>query len=301
MIPPALLRETLETTYRAQYSSLVWGLRARFDVLTEPECEDLVQFAFLQATKMLSRPDFQVTHTWKAWLQRVAINAALSYLRRLEERSLDSLAAESADGDGSEPGSQPISDRGALTPSQMLAVAERGERRRLLVSDLLRDYIRHVETYQMWTQAEVFERSLRGQNVAQISAEMRLNPQRTYEYRARAFQWLRTQCEQRDARGSILASAFEPTPARESDDKSHLHPRRMADVIRWAVDTVGALCPSPSRLAAAGPEIDYHVRSSRWVEERHSNQAQAAPGCRHCRAALADAAAGDAAADVASE
>jgi hypothetical protein len=175
----------------------------------------------------------------------------------------------------------------------LLAADERGERRRLLVSDLLRDYIQHVETYQMWLQAEVFERSLRGQKVARIAAEMQLEPQKVYQNRARAFQWLRTQCEQRDSRGSILASAFEPRPVGESDGKSHFHPRQMVDVIRWAVDTVGALCPSPSRLAAGGPDIDYHLRSARWAEEHQASDPQGAPGCRHCRATLADAADGE--------
>jgi DNA-directed RNA polymerase specialized sigma24 family protein len=285
-----MLQETLETTFREQRLQLIWMLRTRYEVLTDAECEDFTQFAFMQAMRMLKKPDFALTTTWKPWLRSVAIHAALSHLRRHEERSLEALAAESVADGSSESGPQAISDRGALTPSQLLELAERGERRRRLVSDLLSDYRRHVETYQMWTQAEIFERSLRGQDVPLIAKEMRLVPQRIYEHRFRAFAWLRTQCDERDSRGSILASAFQPTPAREPATESPYQPRRMVDVIRWAVDTVGALCPSPARLAVGGSDVDYHHRSARWVADRASVDPLSAPGCRLCRATLADAA-----------
>jgi DNA-directed RNA polymerase specialized sigma24 family protein len=320
MIPRLQLTESLEKTFRAQRAALIWELHERFGVLNQQQCEDLVQFAFQQALIELKRNDFELKHTWRAWLQRVAINAALSHLRRVEELSLNALTATSADDDSSEPRPQPIADRAALTPSQLLEVAERGERRRTLVSDLLRDYMKHVERYRMWVQAEVFERSLRGQTAARIATEMPLHPQRVYEQRARAFEWLRSQCDERDRRGSILASAFQPTQACGSELQSPQRPRRMGDVIRWAVDTVGALCPSPERLAARGPDVDYHLRLARWASDdtsapaltgagpsqsansplsaaalsaasqspaAQSPAAQSRAGCRHCHLTLA--------------
>ncbi len=291
MTAQSQLKESLEKTFRTQRASLIWELRARFEVLNEQHCEDLVQFAFQQALPQLALGTFVLTHTWRAWLQRVAINAALSHLRRMEELSLNALTGAPADDDGSEPGPQPIADRVALTPSQLLEVAERGERRRTLVSDLLRDYVQHVERYQSWTQAEVFERSLRGQAVARVAKEMRLPAQLVYGHRARAFDWWRSRCDERDCRGSILASAFQPTQARDLDSQSPQRPRRMSDVIRWAVDTVGALCPSPERLAARGPDVEYHVRAARRASDDSSANVPtantpSAAGCRHCRLTL---------------
>ena len=270
------LLDELEATFRAQRSSLVGWLRRQFDVLSEPECEDVVQFAFLQAIKAIEGGDFHLTHTWMAWLRQVARNAAISYLRGMEEQSLDALAAGHGSEDRSERRSIPLSDHGALTPSQYLAKAERGERRRLLVSDLLRSYVAHVEQYGMWVQAEVFERSLRGQKPAQMALEMELPPARVYEHRARAFEWLRGKIHQQDSRGSILASAFQPAAAVESDSRSEAAPRHITDVVQWAINTVGALCPSPARLRAAGPDVAYHVRFADGS------------GCRLCRFSLAN-------------
>lgn len=277
------MRRALETTYQQQRDMLVRLLGLQFTALNEAECEDLVQFAFLRALEQLADPGFSLEHTWAAWLKRVAVNAAISFVRRVEAWSLEALAAGGGDGDGSDQSSLPITDRGMLTPSQILAADERSERRRMLVSDLLRDYVCYVEKNRMWTQREVFERSLRGQDAAGIARDMGLPPQRAYEHRARAFQWIREQVDQRDSRGSVLASVFGGASSERTATAS-ASPRRLTDVVRWAVDQVGALCPSESRLSADGPDVQYHVRAARWYhDDNHGNPKQ--PGCRHCQEA----------------
>lgn len=278
------LRQSLETTYRQQSGSLIRSLGVQFTALTEAECEDLVQFAFMQALKMLAVPDFSLKNTWYAWLKRVAINAAFSFLRRVEAWSLEELAASGDDADGSDQSSLPIADRRGLTPSQILAVEERSERRRALVSDLLRDYVRYVEKNRMWTQSEVFERSLRGQDAAGMAADMRIKAQRVYEHRARAFQWIREQVDQRDARGSVLASVFGGASAERVAAASDT-PRRLVDVVHWSIDQVGALCPDAARLQANGPDVQYHVHSARWYHDALDRD-PSKWGCRHCQEAL---------------
>lgn len=59
MTEQSQLTESLETTFRTQRASLIWELRARFEVLNEQQCEDLVQFAFQQALTQLSLGDLR--------------------------------------------------------------------------------------------------------------------------------------------------------------------------------------------------------------------------------------------------
>lgn len=276
-------RDDLESTYRTERQRLIRELNRLFPSLNHDECEDLVQLAFTQALIECGKPDFALQQTWPAWLRAVARFRALDYLRKREEWSLDALLRNPVDSDGSAAAYEPP-HRG-LTPSQVLQQAERVDRRRMLVSDLLAEYVGHVEKYGMAMQREIFERSLRGQKPAAIAADMNLPPQKVFDHRSRAFEWLRAQVEQRDVHGSVLASLFGPQVA--PPDSADPAPQRLPDVLRLAVDELGSLCPSDTRWSAfeanpAAPEfadVRYHVRESRWYLDLRPQDS----GCRLCQ------------------
>lgn len=275
-------RDELEAAYVAERERVIRELNRLYRSLTHDDCEDLVQLAFFHALQECQKPGFALQQTWLAWLRTVARNRTLDYLRRREAWSLDALLRNATSGDGSDAAFEPP-QRG-LTPSQVLQQAERGERRRVLVSDLLADYVAHVEKYDMRLQREVFERSLRGQKPAEIAAEMSLPPQRIFDHRSRAFEWIRQQVAQRDVHGSVLATVFGPSaePRAAADVASH----RLPDVLRLAVDELGALCPSAARWAdyETNPAADdvsdirYHIHESRWYLDLRPHES----GCRLC-------------------
>lgn len=278
-------RDDLEATYVAERERLVQQLKRMFPSLTIHECEDLVQLAFVAALLECGKPDFELRQSWLAWLRAVARFRALDYLREREACSLDAMLRHTAsDGDSQAAPFDP--KQPGLTPSQVLQQAERGQRRRVLVSDLLADYVRHVERYDMSLQREVFERSLRGQSPADAAADMRLPRQQVYDHRSRAFDWIRRQVAERDAQGSVLATLLSPAAPAEDDDQSR--PHRLPDVLRLAIDELGALCPSDTRLvtyrdrpdADDVAEVRYHIHHSRWYLDIRPHE----PGCRLCQA-----------------
>lgn len=288
-------RELLEAVYRAERERLVHTLAKLFPSLGIDQCEDLVQYAFVQELSRFQQATGASPKNWFAWLRTVAVNDARDFLKRRERISLDALVGPpGAGGDSDQPGWQP-SD-GALTPSAVLQQGERAERRRVLVSDILAAYVQHVERYGMHVQREVFERSLRGQPPGNVANEMGLSAQRVYEHRSKAFGWIQAQVQQRDERGSILATVFGDRPA--SAEAARIHPRRLHDLIFQAVDQQGALCPSDQRLeeyrsastsgsltdtgclqAEGLADIDYHITQSQW----YLDDRQQTPGCRLCQ------------------
>jgi DNA-directed RNA polymerase specialized sigma24 family protein len=288
-------RELLEAVYRAERERLVHTLAKLFPSLGIDQCEDLVQYAFVQELSRIQQTTGDSPTNWFAWLRTVTINDARDFLKRRERISLDALAGPPATGgDSDQPGWQP-SDR-ALTPSAVLQQGEQAERRRVLVSDILAAYVQHVERYGMYVQREVFERSLRGQPPGNVASEMRLSAQRVYEHRSKAFGWIQAEVQRRDERGSILATVFGDRPA--SAEAASIHPRRLHDLIFQAVDQQGALCPSDQRLeeyrsactsgsltdtdclqAEGLADIDYHITQSQW----YLDDRQQTPGCRRCQ------------------
>ncbi|MBI2479208.1 MAG: sigma-70 family RNA polymerase sigma factor [Planctomycetia bacterium] len=278
-------RDLLEATYRAERDRLTRGSKTLFPSLTWDECEDLVQLAFVHALQECDKPDFTLQHSWLAWLRAVARFRAIDYLRRREEWSLDVLQCNASSGEGSDTALFDPPFRGQ-TPSEVLQQAERADRRRVLVSDLLADYVRHVEQYDMTLQREVFERSLRGQAAADIATEMKLKPQNVYDHRSRAFEWIRRQVAERDVHGSVLATVFRSSAA--SCPAYAVTPYRLPDVLRLALDELGAICTGEARWTKyqAAPDsadvsdIRYHVHDCRWYLDLRPHE----PGCRLCQA-----------------
>ena len=182
-------RELLEAVYRAERERLVHTLAKLFPSLGIYQCEDLVQYAFVQELSRIQQAAGASPKNLVAWLRKVAINDARDFLKRREQMSLDALVGQHGAGDEADkPGWQP-SDR-ALTPSAVLQQGERAERRRVLVSDILAAYVQHVERYGMHVQREILERSLRGQTPADVASEMGMSAQRVYEHRSKAFAWI---------------------------------------------------------------------------------------------------------------
>jgi RNA polymerase sigma-70 factor (ECF subfamily) len=70
---------------------------------SEPDAEDVVQDAFLKASRELKR--FEARSSFRTWLHRIAVNCAYDLLRQRPRHKAESLdaAAEDAQGGGIEP------------------------------------------------------------------------------------------------------------------------------------------------------------------------------------------------------
>ena len=255
------LRDSLETTFRTESDGVIERLSRRFRSLNRHQCEDLVSLAFTQALEACDKPGFQLQNSWLAWLQTCAKNRALDFLRRHEEQSLDAMLSAGA-----------LSPRlHELTPSRVLMQEEANSRRKVILSDLLRDYVKYTEQRGMFEQRQVFERILRGQQPGEIATEMALKPQSIYDHRRRAFERIREQVAQPDVHGSVLGlgdNVMAPNAL--------MVPDRLSGILQLVIDELGALCPSEAQLQAyqVAPTSDdvadvrYHVEEARWYDHR---------------------------------
>ncbi len=90
-------------------------------------------------------------------------------------------------------------------PSTELAEAERRHRQGLLLSDVLQEFTRWCEEKpRRLVIKEVYERSIRGQQPAQIAAATGLSPQEVYDYASQARKWVLERLRRSDVDCSVF-------------------------------------------------------------------------------------------------
>lgn len=295
--------------YRDQFEELCKVLHRKFERLDDAACADLVQLATMETLGKIRRENFQPEKDWRSWLLWLSANRARDYLRQVVEvASLDALAAND---DGSCLGWQ-LADAGS-PPSQVLAEAERRGRQGLTLSQILAEFSRWCESRSDGHKMkEFYERSLRGQKAADIAASKNV-PRGTVKVTLnRARDWVLDRIRQADVHRSVFATLHRRKPEEgaapslvgevfqldpklgstsgqpDGPSRSHNPPAirnfptltTFEDVVRWAIDELGAMCPSPARLqeciqttdAVQFSDIRFHVDDV---------------GCRLCEAELA--------------
>jgi len=168
------------------------------------------------------------------------------------------------------------------SPSAELAEHQRRTRQGLMLSDVLAAFCRWCEGRpEGLKMKEAYERSLRGERPADIAAAMGMSRAGVDTSLSRARQWVLQRVRQADVDQSVFLTLHRrvpppalpsqrqsPAPAtaqRAQPDWPQVH--SFADVVRWVIEELGAMCPSPERLAAyladpAAPEyrdLRYHV------------------------------------------
>ena len=141
----------------------------------------------------------------------------------------------------------------------------------LLLSDILREYVCRCEEKKMQTQKEIYERRLRGQEPAQIAAQMGVSEDNVYQHLKRARDWVLDRIQQADVSRSVFQTFLRPR--RETRVTSGLPdhvPHNFSEVLHRVVHEAGAVCPSDGRLSLylASPDeaelhdVRYHVEES---------------------------------------
>jgi len=249
-------------------------LRRKFPRLAD-QAEDILHTVVAEALAQ-SR-----TRPWTAeelarWLRVAASHRALDGLRSIERSVLLQLSGLESDQAPWEPADKRAS------PSAELAEHQRRARQGLMLSDVLVAFCRWCESRpEGLKMKEAYERSLRGQRPADIAAATGMSRASVDTSLSRARQWVLQRVRQADVDQSVFLTLHRrlPLPALPSRSES-LPPSRapgvpaalprlhsFADVVRWVIEELGAMCPSPERLAAyvadpAAPEyrdLRYHV------------------------------------------
>ncbi|MCL6508920.1 MAG: hypothetical protein K6T59_18080, partial [Bryobacteraceae bacterium] len=158
----------------------------------------------------------------------------------------------------------------------------------LLLSDVLREFTAWCESSQRRggpLMKELYERRVRGQEMAQIVQAMGLMRNSADQMLKRARDWVLERIRQRDVDQTVFQTIL----------RGHAHKCAVSvpiggvraefnsfeDVLRFVVDEMGALCPDPLRVQkyAQNPnnegfcDVRYHVEEA---------------GCRHCREELSE-------------
>jgi len=173
------------------------------------QAEDIVQEAVLETLRRVRREAFRPKTGWPAWLRVVVRSRAIDRLRSWERRVFRQMASGVAR-DGADPGGRPSSDDGGPTdarpgPRTGLVEAERRGRQGLLLSQVLEEFCRWCEARpERAALKETYERSLRGQQPAEIAVAMGLPAARVYDYLNRARQWVFDRIRQADVDRSIF-------------------------------------------------------------------------------------------------
>jgi DNA-directed RNA polymerase specialized sigma24 family protein len=198
---------------------------------------------------------------WSRYLFQLLSWRAVDVLRKWERKLVLSLADAPT-------GWEPVAS--SLSPSTVLGEAQEHQRRIELLSDLLRGFCRWCESRRAGGQMkEVYERRLRGQEPSAIAQELRLPVNTVHQYLSRARAWLQEQVAQRDPRHSVFGPVLGQGNQTNSPSKGA---SSFAEVLRLAVEEIGALCPSPERLQAhcqgkdQAPDIDYHLKHCRLCQ-----------------------------------
>lgn len=226
-------------------------------------------------------------HTILRHLRQLVRWRALDALRRAEHVALSALDQGE---DSSDLGARlEVRDRHQLSPSGQYAEAERRREQVLLLSDVLREFTAWCESPERrggLVMKELYERRLRGQEMAQIAAAMGLARNTADQMLKRARDWILERIRQQDVDQSVFRTILRGADAGRREVSVSIGDVRITftsfhDVVRFVVDEMGALCPGPDRLEEyrQSPhqegfrDLRYHIEEA---------------GCRHCREEVQD-------------
>jgi RNA polymerase sigma-70 factor (ECF subfamily) len=103
----------------ARHADLVYTIVLRI-LWNEDDADDVAQETFVRAYRAL--PRFRGDSKFSSWLYRIAVNRALTHLKRRKRRSAgDAEVADAADGI---PGSEPVLGRSEEDPERQVLAAE---------------------------------------------------------------------------------------------------------------------------------------------------------------------------------
>ena len=200
-------------THRAALSA--WVERA-FPRLAG-QADDLVQEALLETLRRVRDERFSPQVDWLKWLRVLTRSRALDRLRGWERRVFRHLSS----GSGRDDTGQAMQDSSANPlvvdrepdPQSDLTQRERRGRQGLLLSQVLQQFCRWCEARsERAAVKEAYERSLRGQQPAEIAEAMGISPARVYEHLNRARSWLFDRIRQADVERSVFLTLHRCKP-----------------------------------------------------------------------------------------
>lgn len=206
----ARLERELTEALLAHREALLGWLGQAFRRLGE-EAEDVLQDAVKETLGRVRTEGFCPKNGWAAYLRWVARRRAIDRLRTWERRVFQQLewggpSGEGSSSSGRSPRSPDPADL-APGPATQLKQVERRGRQGLLLSDVLQEFTRWCESRPGRLRIkEAYERSLRGQQPAQISAGLGISSSEVHTLLHRARQWVFERIRQADVDRSIFVT-----------------------------------------------------------------------------------------------
>lgn len=260
------------------------------------EAEDIFQAAFLEALEKVRQEGFAPSEGWLAWFRWTCRNRALDRLRAGEREMFQRLFHQTSQG---EEATSPVPDH-APGPSTIVVEGERRARQGILLSQVLSDFCRWCEArpdgFRMKT---IYERRLRSESAEEIARALGVSRNVVDVTVKRARTWIYERICRADVDRSVFATMHagrgdaprqappqphppsrrnrpgEVRPNQFAAERVHVlpgnPPQTLAEVVRWVVDELGALCPSRERLEAYSTapdessleDVRYHVEVAR--------------------------------------
>ncbi len=246
--------------------------------------DDVIQDVLLELLQSQETPkDAEDREQWFRFLCQRIRWRAIDRLRQIERHALFSLAQRGAsDGGSSKRSDSDDPADGGAGPAVVALEAERRGRQVLLLSDVLREFTRWCESRTGgFRMKELYERRLRGQSPSTIMEAMQISRAAYDQSLKRARTWILERVKQQDVHRSVFQTVLvgrqqEPIEVQVPFGAVTATFSSFDDVVAFAVEEMGALCPSPERLdaylrtpdAAELADIRYHVEET---------------GCRMCQ------------------
>jgi len=208
----AELAEVLRTHRNHLRRFLQHGFRRLAD-----EADDILQDVFAETVRRVRAERFCPRIGWVGWLRMVARHRAIDRLRQLERRVLERLASGgrpeiAGRTSGARPGDDHPADQ-APGPKTQLAEAERRRRQGILLSNVLEQFCRWCEgSGRRLPMKEAYERSLRGQQPAEIATAMGISANEVYNLLNRARHWVFERIRQADVDRSVFLTLHRRKP-----------------------------------------------------------------------------------------
>ncbi len=252
------------------------------DVVQEVLCEVLgvlrsstepAGHSFEKIQTLLNRMDYyrrqglSWEETWMRYMRRLLRWRAIDLLRAREFSCFESLTSQTPE-DSSATQLEPQAE--IADPSIILGEEERRQRQVRLLSDIFREFVSWCEsTAQGALKKEVYERRLRDQKPDMIARVLGLERNHVDQLIKRARDWIRERIERRDVHRSVFLTLHRQARNSLSLPETTRFPN-FAEVLRFVINEMGALCPSEARLwqYRANPshpgyhDVHYHVREA---------------------------------------
>lgn len=210
------LEAELTAVFKTHRAALTAWVERAFPRLAG-QADDLVQEALLETLRRVRDEGFSSQVDWRQWLRVVTRSRALDCLRNWERRVFRHLASTGGRDDTGQAlqdsSANPLAVDREPDPQSDLTRRERRGRQGLLLSQVLQQFCRWCEARpERAAVKEAYERSLRGQQPAEIAEAMGISPARVYEHLNRARSWLFDRIRQADVDRSVFLTLHRCKP-----------------------------------------------------------------------------------------